>query len=76
MVARFSTYCAGDLLQKQQEELRKLEEAKAQADAELRPRRAVEKRFLEEENQRREEGKAGKKQRVRDKVYQLNMEAK
>ncbi|KAI7784801.1 hypothetical protein LA080_009120 [Diaporthe eres] len=64
------------LLQKQQEELRLREEAKAKADAEERARIEEEERLIEEENKRKEEEKARKKQREKERVEQLKKEGK
>ncbi|KAK2613445.1 hypothetical protein N8I77_000360 [Diaporthe amygdali] len=64
------------LLQKQQEELRKREEAKAQADAEERARLEEEERLAEEEAKRKEEEKARKKQKEKERIEQLKKDGK
>lgn len=64
------------MLQKQQEELRKQQEERARLDAEEKARLEEEERRTEEENKRREEEKARKKQKEKERVEQLKKEGK
>lgn len=64
------------LLQKQQEELKRVQEERARMDAEEKARLEEEDRKLEEENKRKEEEKARKKQKEKEKIEQLKKEGK
>lgn len=64
------------ILQKQQEELKRQQEERARLDAEERARLEEEERKLEEENKRKEEEKARKKQKEKERIEQLKKDGK